>query len=99
MKLKKKTGGSSVGGYTWENDGDVVEVEDTLGDELIAIDPEEYTHVPDDAEVAEPAPEPAAEFHEGEPETEHVDEAQEPAEEPAPEPEPEKAPTSRGRRK
>lgn len=35
MFLKKKTAGSASGGYEWENDGDVIEVPDSLGEELL----------------------------------------------------------------
>lgn len=47
MKLKKKTGGASIGDHEWKKDGDVVEVPDELGNELLSIDPDEYEHVPD----------------------------------------------------
>ena len=45
MFLKKKTGGSAIGPHEWTKDGDTVEVSDTLGAELLAIDPEEYAVV------------------------------------------------------
>jgi hypothetical protein len=34
--LKKKTAGNASGGYEWENDGDVIEVPDRVGEELLA---------------------------------------------------------------
>lgn len=49
MQLKKKTGGATVAGIEWAKDGDVAEVPDELGNELIGIDPDEYEHVPDKA--------------------------------------------------
>lgn len=43
VKLVKKTGGSSVGEYSWAKDGDVVEVDDDLAAELLSIDPDEFS--------------------------------------------------------
>ncbi|MFB9926000.1 hypothetical protein ACFORO_12525 [Amycolatopsis halotolerans] len=53
MLLRKHTGGCTVGGHEWAEDGDVVEVPYELGAELLAIAPGDYEHVLD----AEPADE------------------------------------------
>lgn len=71
MRLRKKHGGCTVAGHEWAKDGAVAEVPDELGTELLALAPDEYEHLLDDAPAEEEEP-PAEE---------------EKAEEPAPEPE------------
>ena len=56
MRLKKETGGCEVAGFTWANDGDVVDVPDDLGAELLAIPGGGFSYVEPDAEPADPAP-------------------------------------------
>lgn len=51
MELKKEQGGVSIGEFTWAKDGDVVEVPDELGAELLAIKGGDYSRV-------DPAPAP-----------------------------------------
>jgi hypothetical protein len=58
MLLKKEQGGCVVAGYTWEHDGDVVEVPDALGNELLAIPGGDFVHVPEDAAEADTDPAP-----------------------------------------
>lgn len=78
MLLRKATGGSTVLGYTWEHDGDVVEVPDDIAAELLSIrgagfsqalaEPEPrpvITEPAPRAEVTEPAPKAKAEVTEG----------------------------------
>jgi hypothetical protein len=43
MWLRKEYGGCSVGTYEWVNDGDVVEVDDKTGADLLAIKGGGYT--------------------------------------------------------
>lgn len=50
MWLSKRQGGCQVGAYTWENDGDVVEVDDHTGTQLLRVKGGDYTR------VEEPAP-------------------------------------------
>lgn len=45
MHLQKKTGGSGVGEFVWADDGDVVEVPDALGEDLLRLAPDEYSVV------------------------------------------------------
>jgi hypothetical protein len=54
MLLRKMHGGASVAGYAWADDGDVVDVPDELGLDLLALDPAEYEHVPDDSHDVDP---------------------------------------------
>lgn len=57
MFLRKKTAGNASGGYEWKKDGDVVEVPDALGEELLdrrdgefeEVDPPEGHRPSDDA--------------------------------------------------
>jgi len=53
MLLRKHQGGSSVGPYTWAENGDVCEVPDDLAADLLRLGG--YSHV--EAEITEPAPE------------------------------------------
>lgn len=53
MWLRKHKGGSSVGPHEWKKDGDVTEVPDRLGEDLLRIDPHGYEQV---AEPPKPAP-------------------------------------------
>ena len=46
MKLKKATGGATIGEHTWKHDGDVVEVPDALAMELLATHGHDFS-VPD----------------------------------------------------
>lgn len=50
MLLIKAQGGCTVHGYTWENDGDAVEVPDDLAMELLYMKGADYS-VPDDADL------------------------------------------------
>lgn len=50
MLLIKARGGCTVAGYTWEEDGDAVEVPDDLAMELLGIRGADYS-VPDDADL------------------------------------------------
>lgn len=50
MLLIKAQGGGTVAGYTWENDGDAVDVPYELAVELLAIPGADFS-VPDDEEV------------------------------------------------
>jgi hypothetical protein len=54
MFLRKDQGGVSVGPYTWATDGDVVEVDDKTGHDLLTIKGAGYTAV-DPPEPAAPA--------------------------------------------
>lgn len=45
MFVRKEQGGCTVAGYTWVNDGDVVEVPDWLGADLLVIKGAGYTQV------------------------------------------------------
>ena len=59
MWLKKETGGTTVLGFTWENDGDVVEVPDEVAAELLAIRGGGFRQAEDGPEralITEPAP-------------------------------------------
>jgi hypothetical protein len=51
MLLRKEQGGSSIGPYRWENDGDVVEVDEKTGHDLLRIKAGGFS-------VPEPDPEP-----------------------------------------
>jgi hypothetical protein len=51
--LRKHKGGSTVGPHEWKADGDVTEVPDHLGEDLLRIDPRGYEQVP---EPPQPAP-------------------------------------------
>jgi len=55
--LKKEQGGSAVGEYAWDKDGDVTEVPDGLAAELLAIPDGGYSRAeePKKAPKAEPA--------------------------------------------
>lgn len=46
MLLRKEQGGTGIGDYFWDKDGDVVEVPDSLGYELLAIKGGGFTEVP-----------------------------------------------------
>jgi hypothetical protein len=60
MLLRKKTGGATVAGVTWEHDGDVEEVPDDLARSLLGIRGGGYSVVTEDeAKAAAPAPKPA----------------------------------------
>jgi hypothetical protein len=79
MLLKKATGGCTVLGYTWEKDGDVVEVPEDVAAELLSIRGGGFEAVEADskpkavrepgpkAEITEPAPKPAAPVTEAKP--------------------------------
>jgi hypothetical protein len=56
MWLRKHLGGTAVGPYEWKNDGDVTEVPDRLGEDLLRLDPHGY----EAAEAPKPAPAPKA---------------------------------------
>lgn len=43
MWLTKKHAGSASGGWVWEKAGDRIEVPDSVGAELIALDPREFS--------------------------------------------------------
>jgi hypothetical protein len=43
--LKKAQGGSQIGAYTWEKDGDVVDVEEVTATALLAIPGADFTVV------------------------------------------------------
>lgn len=57
MWLKKHAGGTIIGSYEWKKDGDVTEVPDHLGEDLLRIDPAGYEKV---SEPPKPAPKAAA---------------------------------------
>jgi hypothetical protein len=50
MLLIKAQGGCTVAGFTWENDGDAVEVPDDLAMELLYMKGADYS-VPDDEQL------------------------------------------------
>jgi len=51
MWLRKERGGSGAAGYSWEHDGDVVEVPDHLALELLEVPGNDFTLVePEDLE-------------------------------------------------
>jgi hypothetical protein len=52
MLLRKKTGGSSIGDHEWANDGDAVEVPDTLGRDLLNSAPDEWSEATADEKPA-----------------------------------------------
>lgn len=53
MLLRKAQGNCSIGEYTWERDGDVVEVPEWLGMDLLAIKGHDFTEVLPHAEKHE----------------------------------------------
>lgn len=55
--LKKEQGNVDIGVYRWENDGDVVEVDEVLGGQLLTIKGHDFTEMPTDyqPEPDEPA--------------------------------------------
>lgn len=77
MLLKKATGGCTVLGYTWEKDGDTVEVPDDVAAELLSIrgggfeaaddKPKAVTEPGPKAEITEPAPKAASPVTEAKP--------------------------------
>jgi hypothetical protein len=50
MRLKKATGGTSIGPHHWPHDGSVTEVPDSLGRELLAIPESGFERVGDEEE-------------------------------------------------
>lgn len=48
MHVRKEHAGSASSGYVWETDGDVVEVPDHIGGDLLLHDPGEFTDVTED---------------------------------------------------
>jgi hypothetical protein len=55
MLVRKARGGGGAAGYYWENHGDVLDVPDDLGQELLAMPGLDYSYV--DPEEVEPADE------------------------------------------
>lgn len=55
MWLRKEKAGNAPG-YTWENDGDVLEVPDELGLDLVAIPDGGFSEAAPPDDVPEPAP-------------------------------------------
>jgi hypothetical protein len=55
MRLRKHQGGTSIGPHSWENDGDVTEVPDELGRELLRIPDSGFEQVGEDDEPEENA--------------------------------------------
>lgn len=59
MKLSKKSAGS-VGVHVWAKPGDTVEVPDDLGQELLTIAKDEFSHVADEVKAVARAAKKAA---------------------------------------